>query len=459
MLAVIGTTRSALMVEQLDAILEHWPADPRVTRPFIQLLRKPPFTSSATQSAWRRLFKLLQQTADPRTITELRVLDFHTLLREVNSWRAGGVDDNAHAASFFSDRAKATVAALEKKYANGLPRVEDTASLERLETLVRSESETALLQQIQSNPADPAAREVLTDHLLERDDVRGQFLALQQARAQGKLTPDLEKQERALHDQYALQWVAPLVPVLDEKRLVFENGFLAECAVDPDRQAVVKELTGHPLWATVRRIEIWGESFPREFLRHPGMKSLNEVTNIHTGNARALLSGDETWDWEAVGLDLPHYDSVGDDVALLERNVLRVFPKLRRLQVDGYSIQPETGRWLAKPAFQHLEEISIAGGAASNIPKWLEVLPRTRLRFFFRWLQGYEFSLDASRTELEVVSRRVQGWTTVTLVNLAESAAPLTGQLKRIHLRSRATKADRAAFQALLADGGELVTA
>lgn len=466
LLAVIGSTRSGLMVEQLEALLEHWPADPRTTKPLVQLLRKPPFTGSATQSAWRRLFKLLQQTGDPRTIAELGALDFDALLREVNGFRPGGVEDNAYAATFFTERSGATVKALEKRFAKGVPRLTDSdlAALERLRALSGAEPVAALVAQIHAEPASRGPREVLTDHLLERDDVRGQFMLLQQARAEGKLTPELEKEERALLEAHALKWVAPLAPVLDGERLVFERGFLAACALDPDREGVVKACTGHPLWSTVRHVELAGASFPRELLSHPVMKSLTEVTGIHDERARALLRGDDSFPWTGVGLDLPHYDHVADDTGLLAKHLLRVFPKVRALTLDGYSVEAASGAWLASPEFRHLERVGLTGGAASSIPGWIELLagatPDAALEFGFGWRRGWEFRLlpgpKGPRTELEVASRAVQGWGTTKLLDLAKAAAPLKGRLACVRLRSRAGKAEREAFSRLLAPGGTL---
>lgn len=470
LVAVIGTTRAALMVEQLEALLERWPADPRVTRPFVQLLQRPPFTGSSTQSAWRRLFKVLQQYADPRALELLAGLDFAALLREQNPWARGGVDEHAFAATFFTERAAAVVEALRKKYAKGLPRLpaSDDAVVARLLERARPSPEVALISAVQAAPQEEGARAVLADALLEKNDVRGRFMALQQARTLGTLSPADEKEERALVSQFGLQWAGALAPLIKDDELSFERGFLSACTIDVDRDGLVKQLTGHAAWGTVREVHLWGTSLPLELLTDAAMKSLTGVTGIRDSRARALLEGERTFpSWTTVGLDLPHYDSVAADLKLLSDNVLRVFPALKELVLDGYSIAPTQYEWLWAPRFAHLTRIGVTGAGPGFLPGWLEVTRRApphavlEVSRFHR--DGFQWRLrpgpDGRRTVLELSTRAVSGHATVTLTDLVEASAALTGALTRVRVFTRSTKAERALLAKLLAPGGELETA
>ena len=465
MVAVIGTTRSAQMIEQLEAMLDTWPADPRVTRPFILLLKNPPFTGSSTQSAWRRLYKLLQQYSDPRLITELGALDFAALFREANTFRPQGVDENAFAASFFSERATAVLTALTKKYAKGVPKFDaaEDATIARLLELARPTPEAALIKEVQAAPGSAGAREVLADHLLEKNDVRGHFMALQNARAQGTMTPAMAKEESKLLEQYALQWVGALAPLLKEEGLYFERGFLAQCTLDCDRVGLVKDFTGNPLWSTVKRIDLYGHSFPRELLIDPAMKSLTSVTGIHEEVGRKILAAEHTYPWTEVGISLPDYDLAASDVELLAKNLKRVFPRLTSLQLLEHSAGPDSYAFLWTPEFAQLKKFTMARGQKA-IPRFLKATARAPKEMVLEVIdyrhQGSEFRLrpgpSGDRTVLELASRSVPGRYVTSLAELAKAATPLAKTLTTIRVFTRCTKADRASLEALLVPGGKL---
>lgn len=468
LVAVVGTTRSGFMVEQLEAMLEHWPADPRVTTPFLQLLKRPPFTGSATQSAWRRMFKLLQQWADPRLIDRLAALDFAELLKET-SWQ-GGVDANAFAAGFFTERATAVVNGVKKKWAKGLPAVaaKDEALLVRLLELAKPAPEAALISEVQAAPSKDGARQVLADHLLEKNDVRGQFMALQQVRALGKLTPEQAKEEQRLREQFGVQWIGELAALVEHETMQFENGFLSSCVIDGDRIGVVKELTGNPAWATVRHLHLAGNAFPRELLAHPAMKSLTSVSGIRDQSARTLLTGPDVFPWTSVGIDLPHYESVDADVKLLTSNLGRVFPNLKELVVDGYSLPPDVFGWLWTSQFEHLSRVGVAAVAPGSTKKWLDVMLRRAPKdatlelstyFHLGFLVRLSRGADGTRSVLDLRSRAAWGVGKTTFDELAKQVSALAGTLTLIRLHDRSTKAQRAALEKLLAPGGAIENA
>ncbi|MCX5745690.1 MAG: hypothetical protein NT062_24705, partial [Proteobacteria bacterium] len=432
--AVIGTTRSAQMVEQLESLLELWPADPRFTVPLVELLKRPPFTGSGTQSAWRRLFKVLQAYADPRLLDLLPALDFPQLLREQTGSQTGAVD-NAFSAGFFTERCAALVAALARKYAGGVPRFAPAQAdeLARIGALAGTSLEAALVAEVLADPDDAAAKEVLGDHLLEQGDPRGRFLALQRARAAGTLSPTDAREERALIAAHGVRWVGALAALVDPHTMRFEDGFLAWCGIDSDRVGLVETLTGNPGWATVRHIYLAGNAFPHQLLAHPVMRSLTSVSGIRDGVSEAVLSGPHVYPWTRVGLDPPV------ERERLAEQLQRVFPAVTELYLRAYRIDPTAFEFLWTPEFARLTTIGIVSAPVTSIPAFLVALARapatTTIEFCEYHHLGYMVRLTGTGLELR---RRAAWGRRKTYGELVAALAARAGTFTRIRLYDRA---------------------
>ncbi len=454
---VIGTTRSQQMVEQLEALLE-WPADPRWTTPFLRLLTNPPFTGSGTQSAWRRLFKLLQQTADPRLLERLPTLDFAALLV-----RPGQANVEAFAAEFFTERRDAVLAAVRKKHPSTAPRIakEDDATLASLERLVASDTVAQLEAQVFAAPASSDAPAVLADHLLEAGGERGEFMALQQQRLTSRLTEEQESREEALLEKHATTWLGSLATVVEPSTVRFERGFPAAVELTTSQPALLASVANDPAWATVRHLHLHNDVSP-DFLRSPALKQLEAVTLIREPFARALLNARDSWPWRQVALDLPSYQAKDADVALLRRKLTTTFPNLTSLVLDGYQQASDAFDWVPTlPVMTQLRWFGVnfihSSRLGATLERLLKVLPTTlNLDLSFFCHQGYRLRLHRStgRHVLEVAGRGYQGTTSVPNDVLLEAAAPLAGTLHEVCFTSRATKAHRAKAEALLASGG-----
>lgn len=449
--AAIGGTRSQQMVEQLDLLLAEWPPDPRFSRPFLALLQRPPFVGSATQSAWRRLFKVLQTYGDVRVETWLPELDFDQILA-----RAGGFENREAAAEFFRERSAATCAALRKKKRPSLSAA-DERLVPRLLELAAPPSEAALVAEVLARPDDEAPKAVLGDHLLEQNDVRGRFLALQRLRAEGALTPALRKEEQGLVEAHGLRWIGDLGTLVLPDSLEFEGGFLAGCAIESDRHGVVEQLTGHPSWSTVRRIFLAGNGFPEKLLTDPAMRSLSRVTGIRA--YRGVLRG--PYPWTEVGVLVR--DEHGRAELARTPVELRRFPHLERVWLDAYTLSPSSYDWLfaeGRPwrglGFVAAERTSLARWVATLLER---VAPGVDLELSEFHHFGYLFRLDGARRVLDLRARSAWGRKTVGYVDLANAGAPLRGTLTTVRLHDRATKAERAALEALLAPGGAIEAA
>lgn len=444
------------MVEQLEALLE-WPADPRWTTPFLRLLTNPPFTGSGTQSAWRRLFKLLQQAADPRLLERLPALDFAALLV-----RPGQANVEAFAAEFFTERRDAVLAAVRKKHKARVPRIApaDDATLAALERLVATDTVAQLEAQVFAAPNSDAPA-VLTDHLLETGDERGEFMALQQQRLVGRLTEEQEAREEALLEKHATTWLGALTTVVEPTTVRFERGFPAACELTTSQPALLASVANDPAWATVRHLHLHSD-VPPEFLRSEALKQLEAVTLIREAGARAMLNARESWPWRQVALDLPSYQAKDADVTLLQRKLATTFPNLTSLALDGYQQASDGFDWVPTlPVMPQLRWFGVnfthSTRLAATLERLLKVLPAAlNLDLSFFCHKGYRFRLHrfTERRVLEVAGRGYQGTTSVSNDVLLDAAAPLAGTLHEVCFTSRATKAHRAKAEALLASGG-----
>ncbi|MBA3396780.1 MAG: hypothetical protein H0T89_29385 [Deltaproteobacteria bacterium] len=461
--AVIGTTRSPQMVEQIECLLECWPPDPRFTLPLVELLKRPPFTSGTTQSAWRRLFKLMQGHADPRLLELLSALDFTQLLRQHRTELQGGVEENQFAAEFFTERTAATLKALEKTYRAGTPSLpaEHEPMLARLHELLRPGTEAELVAEILEHPHEPGAKEVLADHLLENDEARGRFMVLQHARARGALSPELAREERDLIVAHGVRWIGELAALVAHDTMQFVDGFLAWCAIDSDRVGVVEKLTGHVGWSTVRHVFLEGTAFPHALLVHPAMKSLTGVSGIREG--RQVLQRSDAYPWSRVGIASMGAFAHRDDPDLLATRLRRVFPQVTSLTLPGYNFTVDSYHWLWTPPFAHLACIGFSSITPSALPRWLEVLlarapAGAAIEFSELDHLGYLVRIDKTRRVLDLRSRSVWGRRTARYADLALLAAPLTGTLATIRVHDRLAKSERMALAALLAPGGSITT-
>jgi hypothetical protein len=111
---------------------------------------------------------------------------------------------------------------------------------------------------------------VFADWLIERDDPRGELIALQHGRAAGRSTPAGLKRERTLLAEHGRTWMGELEPVVAFTGFAFDRGFLYRCEPRWRRLAAQPVLMTHAAWATVReyRLASDGEGACDRWLDH-----------------------------------------------------------------------------------------------------------------------------------------------------------------------------------------------
>ena len=209
----------------------------------------------------------------------------------------------------------------------------------------------ALFATVWAAPEDDAARLVLADALTEGADVRGEFIVLQIARAQGKATNELRRRERELRAKLASNktFGAPF-PSMGVR---FERGM--PVAVSMGKAAAA--LAGHPAWSTVRKLELppaLKRTDLAALLTSPSLAQLREV-----GACRYAA------DLEALGEVPSHWTSVQLDFMPSEA-VLARLPKLEQLFVvpGRNEAAAEPRPWL--PRRPHQESLARPPGSGGE---------------------------------------------------------------------------------------------
>ena len=135
-----------------------------------------------------------------------------------------------------------------------------------------------------------------------------------------------------LQRDYARLWLGPLRRAIRLDGLKFEKGVVVACRLSGERAA---EFTGHPLWRTVRSVDVrnlqWNVSLPRvrDFFAAPVMSGLSELRGVSVPLLTALMERRMPW-------------------------------RLRELEVLGYgALEPGFLDWL--PAFRALERCTVNG--------------------------------------------------------------------------------------------------
>lgn len=144
-----------------------------------------------------------------------------------------------------------------------------------------AEEEASLLEMVIENPDDDAARAVLADFWLERNDPRGELINLQLKEARGEATAADQKSIRALLRAHEKTWLGELALVT--KRRVFRRGFLDEVELQQNSAAdpgVWEATTTSALLATVRLLRKGkaNDRHYRDFVLSPALRSLRSLT-------------------------------------------------------------------------------------------------------------------------------------------------------------------------------------
>ncbi|MBW2734354.1 MAG: TIGR02996 domain-containing protein, partial [Deltaproteobacteria bacterium] len=273
-------------MRQRVAMLELFPADPRITHAMVAMLPKYSRTFSV-RPTFTHMFTTLKNMNDGRAGTQLRHRR-ETIDCEYLGPRIDKVLAAISAPPNIDDHERFTCARLEEKISELAKTPALTA--DELRALYKPTSkpadEEALLQAIFEDPADDAARLIYGDWLLERADPRGEFIALQYkniGKPGKRLGGKDAKRERDLLRENLSRWTTPIDVAIKPKSARFRRGFLSACEVEFKTAEQREQLVGHPMWATVEEIVA-----DDDLVTHPVMKALRKTTT--SGAALSQIS-------------------------------------------------------------------------------------------------------------------------------------------------------------------------
>ncbi|MEO8699864.1 MAG: TIGR02996 domain-containing protein [Kofleriaceae bacterium] len=254
----IADAASGEGIKRLAAIAKAMP-DPRIDDALVTLMETVPYRATSTRPFWNTLFPLAERITDPRQLSRIERAEAAGVAQTMGDW--------------LRVRYAKLVAELAPRL--GVPHAESPI-LDELAGLlgprklsVGTQNVTALLQAVYDAPDDDAPRLVYADALQERDDPRGELVAIQlgimdksaEGRARSSAEGDaksidsqtIRRREKELLDTHGKQWLGALAPIV-MAGYRFERGFLAACRIDNRHVDRVRKLVGNPAWATVREL-------------------------------------------------------------------------------------------------------------------------------------------------------------------------------------------------------------
>jgi uncharacterized protein (TIGR02996 family) len=317
--------------------LSRLPADPRVAAALVTLvLEQLPVPGATGISPARVALNAIVSIADRRQLPALQRM-------------IGLTTPVGKARNFVTERTPRFIAELERT----APAELDAALLAVVEDLEACLAETqpnnasradaeALFAAVYANPDDDTPRVVLADCLQECGDPRGEFIALQLARAAGG---PRSKRESELLRASGRDWLGAIEPMVLKGNLVFERGFLSRCGIKCD-SLVVDPLAQRPEWATVTDVDV-GNIRARdykEFLaRMPALRVIRGVWGVPAPRPRL----------EELYMD--HFEG-----SAVPKLTLESFPALRRLGIaKAWATVAEVEPLWSSPLAQQLVSVSI----------------------------------------------------------------------------------------------------
>ena len=395
---------------RLRALADH-PPDPRIASGLLALLGDIPFHSSSTRSFWSALVAFIVPHSDDSTADAL-----DALAGRLDRILVSEYTDLTATRAWFAKQVKA--AANDIRDARGALRVLDpgtTALLERIATQLQSTAGPAdeMLRQIFAAPDDDAPRQVYADHLLEHGDPRGELITLQ-------TSGHVLAREGELVERHAATWLAPLRPIAWTEGTHFERGFPVAIALnDPRNEDALRRVVGHPLWRTIRRLELGpGFALPTELLQDPVLESLEHLGAYDTAPILELLAWKRV-PYTSLGLDSEFSRSAADQRAFVAG--AKKLKRLRTIELSGQWFErPQSARWLVDSApGKRLARISLTGRCTS-LADWLSLVARTpKASFRFFHSRAHGGSLEVSRDrrgQLSVAHARIGGYLDSTKV-------------------------------------------
>ncbi len=272
----LSAALAALVTPRVDTSLANLEAlegvdDPRLARFGIEALVRLPFTTKTAAGLLLALVDVAERHDDPRLGERVDAI------RGAVSTRIGTLAvRNAVLSRTASAIARCPLLPAATP-AEAALELELTRLCEPLQQGARSAE--ALLHEIYARPGDDEPRLVYADHLTAANDPRGEFIALQVARAAANERPS--PREAELLKKHGKAWLGDLAPVLSwgkgYSQTTFRRGFVSTADIILSVGHKLRPLVDHPAWATVERFTS-GPAMFHELLRQAPLRALVELS-------------------------------------------------------------------------------------------------------------------------------------------------------------------------------------
>lgn len=243
------------------------PDDPRVTDFFLDCLKRSVWPYANAGGLWSLILDRLVTLRDVRALEPLRAAVV-TPPQFSSARHAAAMVEKFRTAVTALERACAGIAAPKRAVA----------------------AATDLYTPIWANPSDDAARLVVADTLLERNDPHGEFITLQFKLRAGRSVAAEKARAKTLLRKHGASFAGPLARVTTRAHWDFEKGFLSSCQVVPtDRmlpRSAWEAAVTSVYWSTVERVWLGGYGAPGWWLpRWARAAPLVSLVEAHLGKA------------------------------------------------------------------------------------------------------------------------------------------------------------------------------
>jgi uncharacterized protein (TIGR02996 family) len=263
-------TKDATRIVQ--ALLVHWPDDPRMTTVFGYWLQNPPWVGRSSQTVWGRVQKVLMRTADPRAAALGELPADRLFGGATGDWLAEKLARLASRTfpipSTFPGELDAWTARLTAH------RQAERARQDARETAER------LWQAVFDAPDDLSQRAILADALADLGDAYGEFVQLQL----GPSSRTTDRRIRALLKAHGTTWAGPLDRVLLKGGRVWNQGFLTGGRLRVRAMEDAERAGADPRWQLFERLGIPNPLFFSDplhaLLRRADLRRLSTVDDV-----------------------------------------------------------------------------------------------------------------------------------------------------------------------------------
>lgn len=241
-----------------------------------------------------------------------------------------------------------------------------------------------LRELVEASPHDDAPRLVYADHLLEKQDPRGEFIALSFEEGRRHLDAKERKKLATIRKTHERSWLGPVFDATSSRR--YHHGFLDECQIATAVARSVREASlGHHAWATVRSLACGYDAFSVDLALHPCMRGLQKVEGLAMTALLQLATHPTTLGIEEIELSYTLFGWHGDPGAvgaerLVEQlDLLAMGPGLRRLERLRIRSVFEAAHlvWLSGTALgQKLVLVDVSNQWPKSLDVWIEGLRR-----------------------------------------------------------------------------------